>query len=169
MPEKCSQCSDLYPQVAQLIVNLLFDEENCLQPSLCSMPLVLAIPEPGILAVLKVFCDLRSARVAAARAASLFVLEPLASRPELSCLSWKAARRVSQCSWNDHQSSHLSNTLSCRAGLKFSRAAQHDHTLCLRVTAGLGHGHVKREKRFNRRNCMLGLLALFVFVEGDCL
>ena len=50
----------------------------------------------------------------------------------------------SWCSWTDHQSSHLSNTLSCRAGLKFSRAAQHDHTLCQRVTAGLGHGHGTR-------------------------
>ena len=42
------------------------------------------------------FCDLMSARVAATRAAALFltVLEPLASRPGLLCLSWKAARRV---------------------------------------------------------------------------
>ena len=60
------------------------------------MPLVLAIPVPGILAVFEGFCDLMSARIAAARAAALFVtvLEPLASRPGLLCLSWKAARRV---------------------------------------------------------------------------
>ena len=60
------------------------------------MPLVLAVPGPGRLAVFEAFCDLRPARVAAACAAELAatVLEPLASRPWLFCVSWKAARRV---------------------------------------------------------------------------
>jgi len=58
---------------------------------------MLTIPVPvSVQAVFEILFDLRFARVAAASAAAVAVpvLQPLASRPWLLCLSWETARRV---------------------------------------------------------------------------
>ena len=132
------------------------------QLSLCSMPLMLAIPVPeSIQAVCEIFCDLK---VAAACAAALAVpvLEPLTPRPGLLSLFWETTGRVFMV-----QPGLINSPETQKNGSVVAQAccipAVH-LTLYQCVAAGLGPGHG------NRRRCTLGLglLASFVFMEGTC-